>query len=123
MYVAARSTPDNADARGTGSCVLSFGLLKKSKLVCALLPPHSPIRLLANSELEECLMPWSTLAHFAFGARKFLCAVLIAAFPVLALAQHKNSSPPPKPAAAPQASGPAHPSSPAPQHHSTPAGN
>ena len=68
-------------------------------------------------------MPWSTLAHSAFGARKFLCAVLIAAFPIFALAQHKNSSPPPKPAPAPHASAPAHTSSPAPQQHSNTAGH
>ena len=57
---------------------------------------------------------------FEVGMRTFVLSVLLAAVPLLAMGQHKNSSPPSKPAPTPHASAPAHTSAPGPQHPNAP---
>jgi hypothetical protein len=67
-------------------------------------------------------MKWSTQAGLGVGARNFVLVALLAAIPLLALAQHKNSSPPPTPALTPHASAAPHTSSPQP-HSNMPGHN
>ncbi len=65
-------------------------------------------------------MSFSTHARWEVSVRNIALSAALAGASVVAVAQHKNSPPPSRPAPAPHASAPVHNSAPAPQQHSNP---